>query len=87
MHSLLPCLATSVLLFGTDPQGVKGPDSVKLVKNGTVQEGRVVFEGKDEIILRTERKDLHIARADIAEIHSVSYTHLDVYKRQASLSA
>jgi hypothetical protein len=71
MHSLLASLAAPLLVFGTGPEGVKGPDSVKLVKNGTVQEGRVVFEGKDEIILRTDKKDLHIARADIAEIRSL----------------
>lgn len=48
-----------------------GPDSVKLVDGGKVLEGRVVFEGKDEIVLRSGRKDDRIARKDIAEIHSL----------------
>ena len=71
MHSLLACLAAPLFLVANAQEVPKGPDTVKLVKNGVVEQGRVVFEGKDEIVLRTDRKELHIARADIAEIHSL----------------
>lgn len=48
-----------------------GPDKVKLVKDDKVLEGRVVFEGKDEIVLREGSRDQRIARTDIAEIQSL----------------
>jgi hypothetical protein len=64
IHSIL-LLAGSLLLLGP------GPDSVKLAKTGKVLEGRVVFEGKEEIVLRANGKDQRIPRDDVAEIHSI----------------
>jgi hypothetical protein len=50
---------------------VAGPDQVKLVQGDKVLEGRVVFEGKDEIVLRAGSRDQRIERKDIAEIQSL----------------
>jgi len=65
MFQSLLLLVGSVVLAGA------GPDSVKLAKTGKVLEGRVVFDGKDEVVLRTNGKDQRIPRADIAELHSL----------------
>jgi hypothetical protein len=61
----------SILLSGAVLLAGSGPDSVKLAKTGKVQEGRVVFEGKDEVVLRVNGKDQRIPRTDVAEIHSL----------------
>jgi hypothetical protein len=61
-------LVGALLLLGS------GPDSVKLAKDGKVLEGRVVFEGQDEIVLRNGARDQRIARKDIAEIHSLEHS-------------
>lgn len=61
----------SILLAGAVLLAGSGPDSVKLSKTGKVEEGRVVFEGKDEIVLRANGRDQRIPRTDVAEIHSL----------------
>lgn len=47
------------------------PDTVRFVDKAKELHGRVVFEGKDEIVLRQGSRDQRIPRTDIAEIRSL----------------
>lgn len=71
-------MVTATLLPGA------GPDRIKLEEKGKVLEGRVVFEGKDEIVLRTAGKDQHIAGKDIDEIHSLERSLAPILDRDPS---
>ncbi|MFN0244171.1 MAG: hypothetical protein ACKVWV_14875 [Planctomycetota bacterium] len=58
-----------------------GPDRVTLVEGGQVLEGRVVFEGVDDIVVRIDRKDQRIARKDIAQIRSLERSLATIVER------
>ena len=61
------------LLFVANTALAAGPtsDSVKLADNGKVLEGRVVFEGADDVVIRVDGKDQRMPRTKIAEIRSL----------------
>ena len=65
MNGFLLAVELGALLAGS------GPDRVKLVESDKVLEGRVVFEGKDELVLRDGSREHRIPRKDIAEIRSL----------------
>lgn len=77
MSTLTRLLAATALLLL--PNAV--PDRVTLVEGGQVLEGRVVFEGVDDIVVRIDRKDQRIARKDIAEIRSIERSLVAIVDR------
>ena len=66
-------LATTTGLASRTPTAAPGtkPDVVRLAQGDKLLAGRVVFEGKDEIVLRVDGKDKRIPRADVADIQSL----------------
>lgn len=69
------------LLLATIPLAVL--DTVQL-NDGKVIEGRVVLERADDVVVRADHKDQHIARKDIAQIHSLERSLAPIVDRDWS---